>query len=250
MRWASSIRTSIARESRWSASRRRARASPAGATPRRLRATAPCSSASRAEATRTCTPSPRAASSTSRPRRASDERAAPPRAPHAATAQHDARRAKGRPVTERIERRLAALKAQGRTALVPYVTAGDPSLATTVPLIHALVDAGADIVELGVPFSDPMADGPVIQRAAERALAQHVGLRDVIDVAREFRKRDDGTPLVLMGYLNPIEAMGTRAFVDAARAAGIDGLIVVDCPPEEMDALEPMLREAGIAPIF
>jgi tryptophan synthase alpha chain len=153
-------------------------------------------------------------------------------------------------VTGRIERRLAALAAQGRTALVPYVTAGDPSLATTVPLIHGLVDAGADIVELGVPFSDPMADGPVIQRASERALAQHVALRDVIEVAREFRKRDDATPLVLMGYLNPIEAMGARAFVDAARDAGIDGLIVVDCPPEEMEALEPLLREAGIAPIF
>jgi tryptophan synthase alpha chain len=152
--------------------------------------------------------------------------------------------------SERIERRLAALRAAGRTALVPYVTAGDPTLATTVPLVRALVDAGADIVELGVPFSDPMADGPVIQRASERALAQHVTLADVLDVAREIRAGDAATPLVLMGYLNPIEAMGAAAFVTRAEASGVDGVIIVDCPPEEMQALEPLLREAGLAPIF
>ena len=153
-------------------------------------------------------------------------------------------------LANRIERRMAALAAAGRTALVPYVTTGDPSLAVTRTLLHALVDAGADVIELGVPFSDPMADGPVIQRASERALAQHVSLADVLEVARQFRQRDDATPLVLMGYLNPLEAMGVPAFVARAKDAGVDGVIVVDCPPEEMDALEPQLRDAGIAPIF
>ncbi|MEO8974801.1 MAG: tryptophan synthase subunit alpha, partial [Casimicrobiaceae bacterium] len=150
----------------------------------------------------------------------------------------------------RIERTLAALLGQGRTALIPYVTTGDPTLAHTLPLMHALIGAGADIIELGVPFSDPMADGPVIQRASERALAQHVGLADVLDVVRAFRATNDTTPVVLMGYLNPVEAMGAREFVTRAAASGVDGVILVDCPPEEMDALHGMLDDAGIAPVF
>ena len=154
------------------------------------------------------------------------------------------------PAANRIDRTLAALRRAGRTALIPYVTTGDPTLAHTLPLMHALVNAGADIIELGVPFSDPMADGPVIQRASERALAQHVGLADVLDVARAFRATDTATPVVLMGYLNPVEAMGARAFVDRAAASGVDGVILVDCPPEEMQALDALLDEAGIAPVF
>ncbi len=150
----------------------------------------------------------------------------------------------------RIDGCFARLRAEGRTALVPYVTTGDPSLAVTGPLLDALVAAGADVIELGVPFSDPMADGPVIQRASERALAQHVGLADVLDVARAFRVRHPDVPVVLMGYLNPIEAMGTAAFVAKARESGVDGVIIVDCPPEEMEALAPLLDNAGIAPIF
>jgi tryptophan synthase alpha chain len=137
-----------------------------------------------------------------------------------------------------------------RTALVPYVTAGDPSPATTVAILHALVGAGADIVELGVPFSDPMADGPVIQRASERALAQHVGLRDVLAMVREFRLRDATTPIVLMGYANPIEAMGARSFVDRAGDAGVDGVLVVDYPPEEAAEFAQLLHARGLAAIF
>ncbi|MEP7062943.1 MAG: tryptophan synthase subunit alpha [Betaproteobacteria bacterium] len=152
--------------------------------------------------------------------------------------------------SNRIDRRLAALMREGRTALIPYVTTGDPTLAHTLPLMHALVAAGADVIELGVPFSDPMADGPVIQRASERALAQHVGLADVLDVARQFRATDATTPVVLMGYLNPLEAMGARAFVARASSSGVDGVILVDCPPEEMGALDGLLRDADIAPIF
>ena len=133
---------------------------------------------------------------------------------------------------------------------MPYVTTGDPSLAHTLPMMHALAAAGADIIELGVPFSDPMADGPVIQRASERALAQHVGLADVLGVVRAFRATDDATPVVLMGYVNPLEAMGVPAFVARAADCGVDGVIVVDCPPEEMDELAALLNDAGIAPIF
>jgi tryptophan synthase alpha chain len=150
----------------------------------------------------------------------------------------------------RIDRRLATLKRDGRTALIPYVTTGDPTLAHTLPLMQALVAAGADIIELGVPFSDPMADGPVIQRASERALAQHVSLADVLDVARKFRATDAATPVVLMGYLNPLEAMGAREFVTRAATCGVDGVILVDCPPEEMGELDAMLQHAGIASIF
>jgi len=150
----------------------------------------------------------------------------------------------------RIDATFARLAAAGRTALIPYVTAGDPSLAATSAILRALVEAGADVIELGVPFSDPMADGPVIQRASERALAQGVSLRDVLALVRDFRVRDDATPIVLMGYANPIEAMGVDAFADAARAAGVDGVIVVDYPPEEAEDFAALLVARALAPIF
>src|SRR5208283_2623002 len=133
-----------------------------------------------------------------------------------------------RPPLSRIDTAFARLRAAGRTALVPYVTAGDPSPAVTLELLHALVAAGADIIELGVPFSDPMADGPVIQRASERALAQGVGLKDVLTMVGAFRRNDAVTPIVLMGYANPIEAMGIATFAQNARDAGVDGVITVD----------------------
>jgi tryptophan synthase alpha chain len=150
----------------------------------------------------------------------------------------------------RIDGTLAALRANGRTALIPYVVIGDPSLAATPGILHALVAGGADVLELGVPFSDPMADGPVIQRAAERALAQGVSLRDVLGVVRTFRSRDAATPIVLMGYANPIEAMGTTAFADAARDAGVDGVLVIDYPPEEAESFAALLAARDIALIF
>jgi len=150
----------------------------------------------------------------------------------------------------RIAERFATLRKSARKALIPYITAGDPSPQMTVPLLHALVEAGADIIELGVPFSDPMADGPVIQRSGERALKHGVGLKDVLGMGREFRTRDGATPLVLMGYANPIEAMGTRVFLDRARSAGVDGVIVVDYPPEECTEFAALAKEAGIDPIF
>ena len=150
----------------------------------------------------------------------------------------------------RIDRVFSRQRAAGRTVLVPYVTTGDPSLASTSSILDALVDAGADLIELGVPFSDPMADGPVIQRASERALAQGVGLRDALDVVAQFRERNRDTPLVLMGYANPIEAMGVDAFVRRAREAGVDGVIVVDYPPEEAAEFAQRLSAHGIAPIF
>lgn len=150
----------------------------------------------------------------------------------------------------RIDSTLAALKAAGRTALIPYVTTGDPSLAATLPIMNALVEGGADVIELGVPFSDPMADGPVIQRASERALAQHVSLASVLDVVSQFRRSNARTPVVLMGYANPIEAMGTEAFAARAAAAGVDGVLVVDYPPEEAQDFARILDAQGIAPIF
>ena len=150
----------------------------------------------------------------------------------------------------RIDATFAGLRASGRTALISYVTAGDPTPATTVPLLHALVSTGADIVELGVPFSDPMADGPVIQRASERALAQDVGLSDVLDMVAAFRTKDAATPIVLMGYANPIEAMGTAEFAARGQKAGVDGVIVVDYPPEEAADFAALLQEYGLAPIF
>jgi tryptophan synthase alpha chain len=130
------------------------------------------------------------------------------------------------------------------------VTTGDPSLAATVPIMQSLVKAGADVIELGVPFSDPMADGPVIQRASERALAQHVSLADVLDVVAQFRKSDATTPIVLMGYANPIEAMGVDVFARRAHDAGVDGVIVVDYPPEEAGPFAKVADEHGLAPIF
>lgn len=150
----------------------------------------------------------------------------------------------------RIDSAFAKLRAAGRTALIPYVTAGDPSPSLTPPLMHALVAAGADVVELGVPFSDPMADGPVIQRASERALAQGVSLSDVLTIVTAFRKGDAVTPVVLMGYANPIESMGGERFAAQAEASGVDGVIVVDYPPQEARELAALLVERGLAPIF
>lgn len=141
-------------------------------------------------------------------------------------------------------------RCQGRAALVPYITAGDPSLAATPLLMHALVRAGADILELGIPFSDPMADGPVIQRAAERAIRRGTSLGTVFDMVAQFRLEDTTTPVVLMGYANPIERMGQKAFVERASQAGIDGILVVDYPPEEIVDFAQLLSGAGIDPIF
>lgn len=149
----------------------------------------------------------------------------------------------------RIDDRFAALRQAGRTGLIPFVTAGDPAPEHTVALMHALVDAGADVIELGVPFSDPMADGPVIQHASERAIAKGVGLADVLGWVRAFRQRDQATPVVLMGYLNPIEIHGYGRFADEARAAGVDGVLLVDCPLEESAVLKP-LRDAGLQQIL
>lgn len=150
----------------------------------------------------------------------------------------------------RLAARFAQLKKQGRVALIPYITAGDPQPTVTVPLLHALVSAGADVLELGVPFSDPMADGPVIQQAAERALMHHISLRHVFDMVREFRKQDSTTPVVLMGYLNPIEVLGYAAFAEDASQAGVDGVLTVDLPPEEADEFVPAMRAHGLDPIF
>ena len=150
----------------------------------------------------------------------------------------------------RIQSTFDKLKHSGRKALIPYVTAGDPSPAITPQLMHAMAEAGADVIELGVPFSDPMADGPVVQRAGERALRQGVGLASVLGMVAEFRKRDDATPVVLMGYANPIEAMGIEKFADAAAKAGVDGHIVVDYPPEESTQFARLLRARGMDLIF
>ncbi len=150
----------------------------------------------------------------------------------------------------RIAERFAALKRAKRTALVPYITAGDPDKAATVPLLHALVAAGADALEIGVPFSDPSADGPVIQAACERALKAGTTLKDVLAMVREFRAADRDTPVILMGYLNPVEAMGAEPFAAAAAEAGVDGVITVDMPPEEAEPLAGLLRKRGLDPIF
>lgn len=148
--------------------------------------------------------------------------------------------------------RLAAAfeKKRNGTALIPYIAAGDPSPQVTPRLMQALVEAGADVLELGIPFSDPMADGPVIQRATERAIRQGVGLRGVLEMVREFRQGNSSTPVVLMGYANPIERMGQQAFVQAAAEAGVDGVLVVDYPPEEVTDFAGQLTAAGIDPIF
>lgn len=149
-----------------------------------------------------------------------------------------------------ITKTFEALRKQKRKALVPFITAGDPQPDITVPLMHALVEAGADIVELGVPFSDPMADGPVIQRASERALKNNVNLHLVLQMVKEFRTKNTHTPVVLMGYLNPVAIMGYENFAKAASKAGVDGVLTVDIPPEEATELTRALRDADIDPIF
>jgi tryptophan synthase alpha chain len=150
----------------------------------------------------------------------------------------------------RIDMTFDKLKQQQRKALIPFITAGDPSLQLTVPLMHGLVAAGADIIELGVPFSDPMADGPVIQRASERALKLGMSLRGVLAMVAEFRKQDSLTPVVLMGYGNPIEAMGWEVFSKRCEEVGVDGVLTVDFPPEESYEAFEHLQKHGIAPIF
>jgi len=150
----------------------------------------------------------------------------------------------------RLAQTFAELKAQSKTALIPYVMASDPSPEITLPLMHAMVAAGADIIELGAPFSDPMADGPVIQQAAERSLLHGTSLHDVFSLVDEFRKTDDKTPIIVMGYLNPIEAMGYSIFAQQAAACGIDGVITVDMPPEEADDYVPVLKSQGLNPVF
>jgi tryptophan synthase alpha chain len=150
----------------------------------------------------------------------------------------------------RIEKTFADLRGAGRRALVPFVTAGDPAPSVTVPLMHALVAAGANVLELGVPFSDPMADGPVIQRASERALAQGMTLKRVLAMVAEFRRDDGDTPVVLMGYLNPFEVAGYEEFANAAAQAGVDGVLTVDLPPEEAEAFRGALRARDIDLIF
>ena len=159
----------------------------------------------------------------------------------------------------RIEATFSALKAQGRKALIPYVTAGFPFADITPALMHGMVEAGADVIELGVPFSDPMADGPVIQKAGEKALSLGVGMVQVLDQVREFRKRNNTTPVVLMGYANPVERYDQKhgtpgttgsAFVRDAAAAGVDGVLIVDYPPEECEAFAADLRAHGMDLIF
>ena len=150
----------------------------------------------------------------------------------------------------RIERCFNLLKERNRTALIPYITAGDPHPDHTVDLMHSLVRGGADILELGVPFSDPMADGPVIQKATERALEHGVSLDDVLLMVQRFRDQDGETPVVLMGYLNPVEVMGYRTFAESAAAAGVDGVLTVDMPPEESHDLVAALKQQGIDPIY
>jgi tryptophan synthase alpha chain len=150
----------------------------------------------------------------------------------------------------RIQTTFERLQAAGRKALIPFITAGDPSLDSTVPLMHALVAAGADVIELGVPFSDPMADGPTIQRASERALANGMSLRGVLAMVAEFRRTDANTAVVLMGYGNPIEAMGWATFAAQCAEVGVDGVLTVDFPPEESHEAFEHLQRHDIAPIF
>ncbi|MDR2207371.1 MAG: tryptophan synthase subunit alpha [Azoarcus sp.] len=150
----------------------------------------------------------------------------------------------------RIQTTFQRLQAEGRKALIPFIVAGDPDAELTVPLMHSLVAGGADIIELGVPFSDPMADGPVIQRASERALAKGMSLARVLDIVRAFRVEDAVTPVVLMGYANPIEAMGAAVFPDVAGKAGVDGVLVVDYPPEQCVEFTASVRAAGLDQIF
>lgn len=150
----------------------------------------------------------------------------------------------------RIKNCFDELKRQHKQALIPYLTAGDPNVATTLGLMHALVQNGADLIELGFPFSDPSSDGPVIQRAIERALAKKTTLRHVLEIVHQFRATDQKTPVVLMGYLNPVECMGYQKFTDAALAAGVDGVLLVDMPPEESHELHQILRKGGLETIY
>ena len=150
----------------------------------------------------------------------------------------------------RIAETFAALKKSRRKALIPYLTAGDPNPSATVPMLHALAAAGADIIEIGVPFSDPMADGPTIQLACERALKHGTGLWQILDMVAEFRRKDAKTPIVLMGYLNPIETRGVAAFAERAKEVGVDGVLIVDLAVEESAEYIPALREAGLDLIF
>jgi tryptophan synthase alpha chain len=150
----------------------------------------------------------------------------------------------------RIDERFKALKASGRCALVPYVTAGHPNPESSVGILHAAVEAGADLVELGMPFSDVMADGPVIQNACARALEQGTHLDEVLAMVAEFRKTDNATPLILMGYTNPIERRGAERFAAEAAKAGVDALLIVDCPADEADDLRALLKKHGLHQIF
>ena len=150
----------------------------------------------------------------------------------------------------RLSKCFATLAAEGKKALIPYLTAGDPSPEVTVPLLHAAVEAGSDIIEIGVPFSDPMADGPVIQQACERALLHDVSLSNVLDMVAEFRKTNTETPIVLMGYLNPVEVMGYATFAQRAAQAGVDGVLTVDLPPEEAEDLITAFEANQLDPIF
>jgi len=147
----------------------------------------------------------------------------------------------------RLDACFQSLRTRQRKALIPFITAGDPSLEATVPVMHGLVQAGADVIELGVPFSDPMADGPTIQRSSERALARGAGLRYVLRTVAAFRERDDATPVVLMGYLNPVEIHGYARFATDAVAAGVDGVLLVDLPPEEAREAQQAFDAAGLA---
>lgn len=150
----------------------------------------------------------------------------------------------------RIQNTFTELARQNKKGLIPFITAGDPAPELTVPLMHALVAGGADIIELGIPFSDPMADGPVIQRASERALQKGVRLRDVLQYVREFRATNQTTPVVLMGYANPIECMGVDPFIRLAKESGVDGVLVVDYPPEESEVFAAAMKANGLDAIF
>jgi tryptophan synthase alpha chain len=150
----------------------------------------------------------------------------------------------------RITTSFDNLRTQERAALIPFITAGDPSPEMTVSLMHTLVETGANVIELGIPFSDPMADGPVIQRASERAVSKGIGLRDVLDMVKTFREQNQATPIILMGYFNPIEIMGYENFVQTAQSVGVDGVLTVDLPPEEVTEFTTLLRSHEIANIF
>jgi len=150
----------------------------------------------------------------------------------------------------RIRKTFDTLKISNQKALIPFVTAGDPSPEMTIKILHQLVTSGADMIELGIPFSDPMADGPVIQRASERALAKNVGIRKTLEIAKEFRKQNQVTPLILMGYANPIEAIGIDEFLKLCKSSDIDGVITVDYPPEESKTYVEKLKQNDIDAIF